>query len=133
MSRKTAREVALKITFEFSFQDEDASSLYDKYVESEEDTSLNDEDEAYVLDVVTGIQKNLKSIDDKIKAHLKDWNFERISKIDIAILRLAIYEIDFREDIPSKVSINEAVELAKSFIEDSSPSFINGILAEIIK
>ena len=133
MSRKTAREVALKITFEFSFQDEDASILYDRYLESEENASLNDEDEAYVLDVVEGIQKNLNSIDDKIKAHLKDWNFERISKIDIAILRLAIYEIDFREDIPSKVSINEAVELAKSFSEDSSPSFVNGILAEIIK
>ncbi len=133
MSRKTAREVALKIAFEFSFQDEDAANLYERFLDSEESVSLNEEDEAYVLDVVAGIQKNIKLIDDKIKAHLKDWNFERISKIDIAILRLAIYEIDYREDIPSKVSINEAVELAKSFSEDSSPSFVNGILAEIIK
>ena len=133
MSRKTAREVALKITFEFSFQDEEASSLYERFLDSEENANLSEEDEAYVLDVIQGIQKNLNLIDDKIKAHLKDWNFERISKIDIAILRLAIYEIDYREDIPSKVSINEAVELAKSFSEDSSPSFVNGILAEIIK
>ena len=68
-----------------------------------------------------------------IKSHLKDWSFERISKIDLAILRLAIYEIKYREDIPCKVSVNEAVELAKIFGEDSSPAFINGVLAEILK
>lgn len=72
-------------------------------------------------------------IDEKIKAHLKDWDFNRINKIDLAILRLAIYEICFVDDIPCKVSINEAVELSKAFGEDSSSSFVNGILAEIIK
>ncbi len=133
MSRKTAREVALKIAFEFSFQDDEASKLYEKYMECEDSPMMNQEDEEYVLDVINGIQKNLEDIDSRIKAHLKDWNFDRISKVDIAILRLAIYEIIFRDDIPQKVSINEAVELSKTFGEDSSPNFINGILAEIIK
>jgi len=80
-----------------------------------------------------GISSNCQTIDEKIKAHLKDWDFKRINKIDLAILRLAIYEICFVKDIPCKVSINEAVELSKAFGEESSSSFVNGILAEIIK
>ena len=79
-----------------------------------------------------GISNNRETIDEKIKSHLKDWDFSRINKIDLAILRLAIYEICFAEDIPCKVSVNEAVELSKAFGEDSSSSFVNGILAEII-
>ncbi len=80
-----------------------------------------------------GISNNRSTIDEKIKSHLKDWDFNRINKIDLAILRLAIYEICFVDDIPCKVSVNEAVELSKAFGEDSSSSFVNGILAEIIK
>lgn len=134
MSRTTARELALKIVFEFSFQDEDAKSLYEKFIDSQEElNSVDQEDEKFILELIEGIKSNLSSIDEKIKAHLKDWNMERVSKVDLAILRLAIYEILYREDIPFKVSVNEAVELSKQYGEDSSPSFINGVLAEIIK
>ena len=80
-----------------------------------------------------GISNHCDEIDEKIKAHLKDWDFKRINKVDLAILRLAIYEICFVDDIPCKVSINEAVELSKVFGEDSSSSFVNGVLGEIIK
>ena len=80
-----------------------------------------------------GISNNRLAIDEKIKSHLKDWDFNRINKVDLAILRLAIYEICYIDDIPCKVSINEAVELSKAFGEESSSSFVNGILAEIIK
>ena len=135
MSRKVAREVAFKIIFELAFQhDEEANKLFEKLIEaSEEKYEITEEDNVYVNEIITGIQSNESSIDEKIKGHLKDWSFERISKIDIAILRLAIYEILYRKDIPCKVSVNEAVELAKIFSEDSSPAFINGILAEILK
>ena len=136
MSRKIAREVAFKIVFELAFQnDEEPVNLFEKMVESsDEKFEITEEDNAYVKEIITGIQSNESSIDEKIKSHLKeDWSFDRISKIDIAILRLAIYEITYRKDIPCKVSVNEAVELAKIFSEDSSPSFINGILAEILK
>lgn len=135
MSRKVAREVAFKIIFELAFQhDEEATKLFEKMLEaSEEKYEITEEDNVYVNEIITGIQENEVSIDEKIKNHLKDWSFERISKIDIAILRLAIYEIVYRQDIPCKVSVNEAVELAKIFSEDSSPAFINGILAEILK
>lgn len=135
MSRKVAREVAFKIIFELAFQhDEEATKLFKKMLEaSEEKYEITEEDNVYVNEIITGIQENEASIDEKIKSHLKDWSFERISKVDIAILRLAIYEIVYRQDIPCKVSVNEAVELAKIFSEDSSPAFINGILAEILK
>lgn len=135
MSRKVAREVAFKIIFELAFQhDEEATKLFKKMLEaSEEKYEITEEDNVYVNEIITGIQNNEESIDEKIKNHLKDWSFDRISKIDIAILRLAIYEIVYRQDIPCKVSVNEAVELAKIFSEDSSPAFINGILAEILK
>ena len=134
MSRKIAREVAFKIVFEYSFQDDDAVELYQRYIQSEEEQpDLNEEDKKYILEIVSGIKDNISKLDEKIQAHLKDWNLDRINKVDVAILRLAIYEILYREDIPPKVSINEAVEISKQFSEDSSPSFVNGVLGEIIK
>ncbi|MBO5143319.1 MAG: transcription antitermination factor NusB [Clostridia bacterium] len=135
MSRKVAREVAFKIVFELAFQnDEEAAKLYEKMIEaSEEKFEITEEDNLYINEMIDGIQSNESSIDEQIKSHLKDWSFDRLSKIDLAILRLAIYEINYREDIPCKVSVNEAVELAKIFGEDSSPAFINGILAEVLK
>ena len=135
MSRKVAREVAFKVIFELAFQhDEEAKKLFNKLLEaSEEKYEMTEEDCVYVNEIVNGIQSNESRLDEKIKKHLKDWSFERISKVDIAILLLAIYEIIERKDIPCKVSVNEAVELAKIFSEDSSPAFINGVLAEIMK
>ena len=135
MSRKVAREVAFKIVFELAFQnDEEAAKLFEKLLEaSDEKYEITEEDNVYINGIITGIQSNESSITEIIKSHLKDWSFDRISKIDLAILRLAIYEIKYREDIPCKVSVNEAVELAKIFGEDSSPAFINGVLAEILK
>jgi len=84
-------------------------------------------------DVVNGIEKNKEQIDKLIEKNLKsDWKIERISKMDLSILRLAIYEINYKE-LPYKVAINEAVELAKKYGEDSSKTFVNGILASIVK
>lgn len=134
MSRTVARETAFKIVFEKAFQPDDLQSLYERYKSSQdENLDINIDDEKYIIDVLTGINSNIEKIDEKIKAHLKDWVFERVSKIDLAILRLAIYEICFKEDIPTKVSINEAIEIAKQYSEDTSSAFVNGILAEIIK
>ena len=83
--------------------------------------------------MVNGIQKNEKNITKVIQKNLKqDWKIERISKVDIAILKLAIYEILYKE-LAYKIAINEAVELAKKYGEDQSPAFINGILASVLK
>lgn len=135
MSRKTAREVAFKIIFASNFQNEEITpeDMMDALLkETENHDDVNQEDMLYIKDVVHGVYQNMESLDEKIKNHLKGWTMERICKTDLAILRLAIYEVLYREDIPFKVSVNEAVELAKAFSEDNSPSFVNGVLAEVI-
>ena len=87
----------------------------------------------YIKDAVFGIEENKEEIIKKIEKNLKeDWKIERISKIDLVILKLAIYEIKYKE-LPYKVVINEAVELAKKYGEDNSKNFVNGILASIVK
>ena len=93
---------------------------------------LSEEDKAYIEEVCAGVAQNVAQLDERIQANLKGWKMERIGKTDLAILRLAIYEMLYREDIPYKVSINEAVELAKVYCESSSPSFINGVLGAIV-
>ena len=135
MSRKVAREIAFKIIFETSFQEEDnLEELTGMLFNTNDELSkeLNSEDNKYIEEITNGVNEKKDEIDNYISSHLKGWTMSRISKIDIAILRLAIYEIKFREDIPYKVSVNEAVELAKVYSDDSSPSFINGVLAEVI-
>ena len=153
MSRKLAREIAFKIVFSNNFQFEDVESLDTNEIEesrkvqllenliedrnSEEDTkNVNDdissEDKKYIAEVTQGIAEKLEELDEKIKPYLKGWTMDRIAKTDLAILRLAVYEIFYREDIPYKVSINEAVELAKAFCDDASPAFINGVLAGVV-
>lgn len=157
MSRKLAREIAFKIVFSSNFKFEDelenpiqeeenyktvGGELLDNIVADkelifqEDQTDGNDEvteeDRKYISQVTRGIEENIEKLDEIIKPFLKGWTMERIGKTDLAILRLAVYEIIFRDDIPYKVSINEAVELAKIFCEDNSPSFINGVLAGVI-
>ena len=153
MSRKLAREIAFKIVFSNNFQFEDVeinnveeaeetrkAQLLENIISdknSEEDTkNVNDdisaEDKKYITEVTEGVAEKIEELDEKIKPYLKGWTMDRIGKTDLAILRLAVSEIFYRDDIPYKVSINEAVELAKSFCDDSSPSFINGVLAGII-
>ena len=134
MSRKIAREVAFKVIFETSFQgDEKISKLMNELLENaEEKYEVNAEDDKYIQEITEGVKGKEVELDEQIKSHLKGWTMERLNKVDVAILRLAIYEILYRDDIPYKVSVNEAIELAKVFSEDASPSFINGVLAEII-
>lgn len=134
MSRKIAREISFKLIFESAFQgDEDVNALLKKLMEiSENKHELSEEDNKYIEEITNGVKNKQDELDEQITCHLKDWTMDRISKVDIAILRLAIYEILYRDDIPYKVSINEAVELAKIFGTNSSPSFINGVLAEVV-
>lgn len=132
MDRTLARELAFKLIYSLEIQKpEDIEEQIELYLESNNITSQNAI--KYIKDVVTGIEKNKKEIDSKIEKNLKsDWKLERISKMDLSILRLAIYEIIYKE-LPYKVSINEAVELAKKYGEDTSKKFVNGILASIVK
>ena len=132
MNRSEMREQAFKIMYSLEIQkNENLEEQLELYIESNE---IKDESALeYIKDAVLGIEENKKEILDNIEKNLKkDWKIERISKIDLVILKLAIYEIQYKE-IPYKVVINEAVELAKKYGEDNSKNFVNGILASIVK
>ena len=107
---------------------EDQIELYLECNEVEEN-----EAKEYVKDAVLGINENIKEIQELIEKNLKaDWQLDRISKIDLSLLKLAIYEIKYKE-IPYKVAINECLELSKKYGEESSKNFVNGILASVVK
>lgn len=86
---------------------------------------------AFAEELVHGAYAELKTIDEVIMKHAQNWSFARIAKVDLAILRLAIYELNYRFDIPPIVSINEAIDLSKNFSDLESKRFINGILDKI--
>lgn len=132
MNRTAIREQAFKLIYSLEIQkQEDLEEALQLYEESNELTDKNAN--KYMRDAIFGIQQNKNEIIEQIETNLKsDWKLERISKVDLAILELAIYELKYT-NIPFKVAINEAVELAKKYGEDTSKNFVNGILASVVK
>jgi N utilization substance protein B len=124
MQRKIARENAFILIFEsICKREETAEEIFSKATEIR---GLEYDD--YVKGVFFGSYENSAKIDEAIEKHLSGWKKERISPVSMALLRLGCYEIIFMEDIPAKVSINEAIELSKKYDDEKSYSFINGIL-----
>lgn len=132
MKRSAIRELTFRLIYSLEIQKEpnleEQIQLYLECNEVEEQ-----EAKEYIKDAIIGINKNIREIVNLIEKNLKaDWNIDRISKIDLSLLKLAIYEIKYKQ-IPYKVAINESLELAKKYGEESSKNFINGILASIVK
>lgn len=124
MQRKLARENAFILIFEsVCKKDESAEEIFDKA------TNIRGlEVDDYVRNVFFGSSDQAHLIEEKMEPHLKGWKKERISPVSMAILRLGCYEMMFLPDIPTRVSINEAVELAKKYDDEKSYSFVNGVL-----
>lgn len=93
----------------------------------------SDEDMQYIDAMVEGVFQNQDELDSRIEAHLLDWSLDRLSRVDLAIMRLACYEIRHREDIPGSVSISEAVELAHDYSTPEAAIFINGVLGSLLR
>jgi N utilization substance protein B len=130
MARKAAREAAMSLLYQKIFsEDYDIAKLEDM----SEELVLDDQDTPYIEDILHGCQEHQQEIDELIQMNSKGWKFDRISKVDLSILRLALYEILYRSDIPDSVSVNEAVELGKKYGGDKSGSFINGILGTFLR
>lgn len=128
MTRKEAREEAFILVFEKEFSSDSLEGILEIDMQVR-DIKPND----YVKTVFFGVFENLQNIDNIISQNAVGWSINRISKTSLAILRLAIFEIKFMEDIPVSVSINEAVELAKKYATKEDASFVNGILATVSK
>ena len=132
MKRSAIREAAFKLIYSLEIQEtENLEEQIDLYLECEEITDK--EAKEYIVDAINGIKQHIDEINNLIEKNLKaDWTLERISKVDFSILKLAIYEIKYKE-LPYKVAINEALEISKKYGEESSKNFINGILASVVK
>jgi N utilization substance protein B len=130
MGRKQAREGAMKVLFQMdSMSDytEDSLDLFLANFEYDEMETL------YIKDSISVIKENLEEIDNQIKSNLEGWSIYRLAKVDLAVLRIAIYEILYRNDIPLEVSINEAIETVKKYSSDESFKFINGVLGGFVR
>lgn len=128
MKRREAREIAFAILFEKTFKDESIDEIIKN---ATEDRELQVDD--YVYNTCINVELNQKDLDKTISKYLSNWKINRISRTALSALRLGFYEILYAEDIPTKVSINECVELAKKFEGEESGSFVNGVLGAFVR
>ncbi|MCY6483758.1 transcription antitermination factor NusB [Clostridium aestuarii] len=131
MNRRKSREIAMKLLFEMTINKGEYEEILENFKQSIE-MDLEDVDFTYVETLIKGIENNIETINDKIEKNLKNWKMNRLSKVDLSILRLATYEIIFSSDVPNKVAVNEGIELAKKYSASNAPAFINGVLANMI-
>ncbi len=130
MTRHELRERIFQTIFQLPFYDEEIPEIEVSDIADSEEISKKDR--AYIEAKVGGIRDNLEEIDKTIEQNSNGWKVKRIGKSELAILRLAVYEIRFDADVPDKVAINEAVELAKSYSDEKAARFINGVLSGVV-
>lgn len=127
--RRMARSLALQTLFESDAVSHDPTLVLDRHLEEE---PVEEETARFARQLVGGVVTNMERLDTMISSSAPSWPVEQMAKIDKNILRLAIFEILFNNDVPVKAAINEAIELAKSFGSDSSSRFVNGVLGAIV-
>lgn len=130
MTRKEAREYCFKLMFEYEVQKNDAKTMLSFFDENELDLGNQAE---YVKTLLNAAVENIKTIDETIEKNTKGWRISRLPKVTLAVLRVAVCEMLYMDDIPDSISINEAVELAKTYNDVKSGKFVNGILASVLK
>lgn len=132
MSRRELREQIFKFIFRVEFHEKEEMEQQEKFFFEDDELVLKEEDAACISAKSNRILEKLEEIDAMINEQAKGWTTERMSKVDLTIIRLAVYEIKYDEDVPAGVAINEAVELAKKFGQEESSGFVNGILAKFV-
>ena len=130
MSRRELREQIFKFVFRIEFNDKSEMSEQEKFFFEDYELELKEEHAKHISYKSGQIIDKLEELDEQINQRAKGWKTERMNKVDLTILRVAVYEILFDEDVPTGVAINEAVELAKKFGTEESAGFVNGVLAK---
>lgn len=131
MTRREIREQVFKMLFRVEFYNQEEMS--EQIALCEDDAcSWKEKDKTYIFEKVEKISEKLEEIDAKINEVSEGWKTGRMGKVDLTLIRLAVYEMLYEEDVPAKVAINEAVELAKQYGTDNSLSFVNGVLAKLV-
>ena len=130
MTRREEREHIFKLLFLIEFYGKEELEQQEQLY-AEELAGAKEKDRIYIQEKYERIKEKLPQIDELLGSVSKGWRTERMGKVELTLLRLAVYEMKYDEDVPVKVAINEAVELAKKFGGDESPAFVNGILAKL--
>lgn len=130
MSRKRARIGAMQALFSMDINDDFSTDKLEVFMENND---FQGDEVDYINRVVPDILDKLEVVDETIEKNLKGWTMARLAKVDRQILRVAVYEFIYKDDIPEEVSINEAVEIARLYSSDEAPKFINGILGTIYR
>lgn len=131
MSRSKLREKVFQLVFRVAFNDEEElAQQAEFFFGDEEQEGITEKEQQQIQEKFDSVVAKLKEIDAQINEKSTGWNVGRLGKVELAILRLAVYEIVYDETIPDSVAINEAVELAKKYAAQESPAFVNGVLAK---
>ena len=136
MTRNTAREIAAHLSYELSFTDKTVEELLQERLAEEDPLyteAPNAKQVAYITRLVTGVNEHAAELDGYIAKYAKNWKFSRIPLVASAIMRVAMYEILYMQDIPNGAAINEAVEIAKKYETPETVKFINGILGSFAR
>lgn len=132
LSRTELRELCMKMVFQYNFYpNPDLDEAVWCFLETNE--RLTDEDRKEVFERGKDIFSHVAEIDAEINEKAKDWTTERMGRVDLSLIRLAVYEMKYDEETPDKVAVNEAVNLAKKYGGDNSPKFVNGVLHHFVK
>ena len=133
MKRREQRECIFQLLFRVEFNNrEEMEEQAGLFVEElKEENEVKEEDENYIFEKYKKVIEEIPKIDALLEETSKGWKTSRMGKVELTILRLAVYEMNFDEDIPEKVAINEAIELSKKFGGDDAPGFVNGVLAKL--
>lgn len=134
MSRHKSREIAFKYVYQIAYGQPlvvEEDGFWDMALE--EDETIGDTEKQFIESIINGVKEHVEEIDEIIFSKITGRSMDRVFKIDLAILRIAVYELLYVKDLSYKVVANEAVEIAKKYGKDNSHSFINGILREVIK
>ena len=130
MNRTELREQIFQLLFRVEFNSPEEMSEQEELFTTTSDHDFSKADADYIRDKYEKIAEKLPEIDAAINEKTQGWNTDRMAKVELTIIRLAVFEIKFDESVPTGVAINEAVELAKKFGQDGSPAFVNGVLAK---
>lgn len=132
MKRQKSREKAMELLFSMALSKNSYEETIETFVE-EYEMDLNTIDVQYIKNIVKLVNDNLENIDKIIVDSLVNWKLDRISKVNLTILRLAVGEMMYIEDVPGRVAINEALELTRKYSDEKSCSFVNGVLDKVLK
>lgn len=131
MDRSLAREIAMKMLYAASLGGEE--SMSEVLEQSEQADTLSDSDKTFLENLTYGVRARQQEMDEIVAQYAQGWALNRLAKVDLTILRMAVYEMLYMPEIPVGATVNEAVELAKRFGEEKSPGFINGILGSVAR